>query len=118
MIPIPLQPESLEPCSVYDMVVQVRIDIVSRTPLTAGSQAVKSFPAVLQALSARSLKMTPLSESLIADLADAVPAVTSANSLEDAELLDLKVKKVYQGPADSGCCIAHSCLEMICRVRV
>ena len=73
------------------MMVQVRIDVVSRTPLAAGSQAVKNFPAVLQALSARSLRLTNLSESLIADLADAIPAVTGANAAENAELLDLKV---------------------------
>ena len=73
------------------LMVQVKIDLVSRTSLAAGSQAVKNFPAVLQALSARPLKMTRLSESLIADLADAVPAVTSANAAEAAELLDLKV---------------------------
>ena len=64
---------------------------MSRTPLRASSQAVKSFPAVLQALSARPLEMMPLSESLIADLADAVAAVIGANAAEAAELLDLKV---------------------------
>ena len=85
------QPESLQPCPMSGMMVQVRIDVVSRTPLAAGSQAVKNFPAVLQALSARSLRLTNLSESLIADLADAIPAVTGANAAENAELLDLKV---------------------------
>ena len=93
------------------MMVQVRVDVVSRTPLAAGSQAVKNFPAVLQALSARPLKLTPLPESLIADLADAVPAVTAANAAEDAELLDLKVNKatrVLQIQA------VHTCLELSC----
>lgn len=78
--------------------VQVRNDVVSRTQLAANSQAVRTFPAVLQVLSARPLDMMPLSESLIADLADAVAAVTGAKAAEAAELLDLKVNHITRAP--------------------
>ena len=71
----------------------------------------KSFPAVLQALSARPLVMAPLSESLIADLADAVTAVTGANAAENTELLDLKVNKITPVSNIQAVCMVHRCLS-------
>ena len=56
------------------------------------SSAVESFPAVLQALTARPLQLPALTETFIMDLAAAVTAVTSTEALGDTALSDLKVR--------------------------
>lgn len=77
---------------------QVRNYLVSGRPLDATSAALKSFPAVLQALTARPLGLPALPESFVADLADSVTAVAAARGPAEEDLMDFKVS----GLAGSG----------------
>ena len=60
--------------------------------MAADSALLESFPAVLQALTARALEVSALSESFVADLADAVTAATSAGQAKYRDLADFKVE--------------------------
>lgn len=71
---------------------QVKHHLVSRRRLDPVDSALESFPAVLQALTARPLQLPVLTETFIGDLAAAVTAVTSTEALGDTALSDFKVR--------------------------
>ena len=71
---------------------QVKHHLVSRRRLDPVSSALESFPAVLQALTARPLQLPALTETFIGDLAAAVTAVASTEALGDTALSDFKVR--------------------------
>ena len=71
---------------------QVRNHLASGRDMGADSALFESFPAVMQALTARALEVSALSESFVVDLADALTAATRAGQANDKDLADFKVE--------------------------
>jgi hypothetical protein len=74
--------------------VQVRNHLASQRDIATDRALLENFPAVLQALTARALEVSALSESFVADLADALTAATIAGQDTEEDLAEFKVPRL------------------------